>query len=124
MAKKIIIADDDLEHTKLVSLFLESKGFQVIPTIDGEETLKRVQEEKPALVIVDLKLPKIDGWRVCHQIKSNEETKHIPVIVLSGLIVRSGEKNPDEEGDFYFPKPFELDELLEKIRELTREPVA
>ncbi len=121
MGKKIFIADDDTNFVKLITVLLKSRGFEVVSASDGEESLRRIPEEKPSLAIVDLRLPKVDGWHLCQRLKSNQETKHIPLIVLSGLVDREGEKDRMDQGDFYFSKPFEAEELVNKIRELLGE---
>lgn len=120
MPKKIVYIEDDLEMTYLLKLILERKGYEVISTNDGLEGFEIIEKEKPDLVLLDLMMPNIDGWDIYHQLKSNEATEEIPVIVISAkaqpidkvLGLQIAKVNN------YISKPFKPQELIESIESI------
>ncbi len=112
---KILICDDEPELVELVQLQLEVVGYDVVTANDGEEALQKAYSENPDLVLLDIRMPKIDGREVCHRLHLDSRTKDIPVIFLSAK-VRGEEKKdvPREEAD-YLVKPFDMKDLLLKI---------
>lgn len=122
MSKKLLIVDDEKDMVFAVKLQLEANGFDVITAHDGQSALELARKEKPDLLILDLMLPKIDGYKVCRMLKFDEKYKHIPIIMFTARIQKSDEKLGYEVGaDAYVTKPFELPVLLSKIRELLKE---
>lgn len=83
--KTIAVIEDDKLLSKLVSDALHADGFNIVAAYDGEEGLRLVTNEHPALVLLDIKMPKLDGLGVLKQLKTNEETKNIPIIMLTNL---------------------------------------
>lgn len=83
--KKVLIVDDDLVLNEMYGERLEAEGFEVISAIGGEQALKKVSD-KPAVIILDVMMPKINGMAVLKELRENSETKDIPVIVLTALI--------------------------------------
>ena len=117
--KKILIVDDEPELVEMVKIRLESYKYEVIVAYDGQEALKKARQEKPDLIILDLMLPKIDGYKVCRMLKFDEEYKKIPIIMFTARSQESDEKLGYECGaDAYITKPFEPAVLLAKIKEL------
>ena len=120
MPKKIVYIEDDLEMTYLIKMILERKGYEIISTNDGMEGFEIIEKEKPDLVLLDLMMPNIDGWDIYHQLKSNEDTNQIPVIVISAkaqpidkvLGMQIAKVNN------YISKPFRPQELLESIESI------
>jgi DNA-binding response OmpR family regulator len=120
MPKKIVYIEDDLEMTYLIKMILERKGYEIISTNDGMEGFEVIEREKPDLVLLDLMMPNIDGWDIYHQLKSNENTNQIPVIVISAkaqpidkvLGIQIAKVNN------YIRKPFKPQELLESIESI------
>lgn len=115
--KKILYIEDEIEEVKLVQEFLEKNGYEFISAEDGEEGLKKVREEKPDLIFLDLFLPKVSGLKVCSQLKQSPETKDIPVIVITGSGVEYIEdqcKNAGASG--CIRKPYKLPVLIETIK--------
>lgn len=114
---KILVVEDDKFLRELLSHKLEAAGFSVLLAIDGQEALKIVKEEMPQIVLLDLVLPGIDGFEILKQIKENDQTSKIPVIVLSNL----GQKEEIEKGmslganDYLIKAHFTPDEIIEKI---------
>ncbi len=115
--KKILVVEDDLVSQRVVSVRLEISGYKVITAEDGEEGLKKAREEKPDLLILDLMMPKMNGYEVCRMLKFDDKYKDIPIIVLSSLDQQDEREKAIKGGaDAYFIKPFDLELLLAKIR--------
>lgn len=114
MPKRILIIDDEPHIVKTIKDRLEFAGYTVITAYDGEEGLKKVNEEKPDLILLDILMPKMDGYNFLRALKLDENIKDIPVIILTAkaqmkeLFVPEGILN-------YITKPFDQKELLEKI---------
>ncbi|MEI6632929.1 MAG: response regulator [Chlamydiota bacterium] len=112
MAKKILIVDDEPHIVEMLKSRLEANDYKVLSACNGEEGLKKVQDENPGLIILDVMMPEMDGWTFLKELK--REGKHIPVIILTAK-----EKMQDlfelEGIKDYIVKPFKADELLEKI---------
>ncbi len=119
-AKRILVVDDHEDIVRLIRLQLESEGYQVYMAFDGLEALEKVVTVHPDLVVLDIMMPKVDGWVVCHSIKSQVQTKDIKVIILSALNqIKARIKGLYIfQADIYMTKPFELDELSDYIRRL------
>ncbi|MBN2119543.1 MAG: response regulator [Candidatus Omnitrophica bacterium] len=117
--KKILIIEDDRLVCNFLVFRIKRWGFDVIKAYDGQEGLEKVQEERPDLVLLDLKLPKLPGEEVCREIRKNEETRNIPVIMETG-------KTSDVDkvigrvigADYYLRKPYASRELLDQINKL------
>jgi DNA-binding response OmpR family regulator len=117
MLKKIVVVEDEQILLRALNVELLSQGFEVLSAKDGETGLRLIIEEKPGLVLLDLILPKMHGFDVLKALKSNEETKEIPVIILSNLGQDSDiKKGSDLGAEGYFIKAStDLSELSRKI---------
>ena len=119
MAKKILIVDDEEDIAFSLARRLTANGFEVICAEDGVEGLRRAQTENPDLIILDLMLPKMDGFKVCRLLKFDERYKRIPIIMLSARSQEDDIALGRETGaECYMTKPCESGALLEKINEL------
>ena len=119
MNKKILITEDSPTILAITKDTLESVGYSVICAVDGQEGLDKARKEMPDLIILDLMLPKIDGYKVCRMLKFDERYKKIPVILLTARAGETDVKLGREVGaDAYIIKPFEPEILLSKITEL------
>jgi len=122
MAKKILIIEDDKFLRKIISLKLAQEGYEISESIDGEDGIKKVEKEKPDLVLLDLILPGIDGFEVLAEMKTNPVLSKIPVIILSNL----GQKDDIEKGlkmganDYLIKAHFTPDEIIAKIKEILK----
>lgn len=120
--KKILIVDDEAELVDLVKIRLEAAGYDVIKAYDGQEGLEKAKSEKPDLVLLDIMMPKMDGYKVCGLLKMDARFKKIPVILFSAKAQKEDAQLAKEVGaDQYVTKPFEAAVLLSKIRELIKE---
>ena len=115
----ILIADDYLDSRDGYAKFLKFNGLRVILAADGERALTLAADEKPDVVVVDLGLPRIDGWEVLRRLKTDPWTKGIRVIVLTGHASRESHERAQRAGcDLFLTKPCLPDELLAAIRTL------
>ena len=120
MKSTILIVDDEIHLVKILRFTLEHEGYHVISAFDGTEAVAKIKSERPDLVILDLMLPGIDGYKVCNRIKEDEELKEIPVIILSA---RDFENEDIEEtilADLLMHKPFNTEKLLTAIYDLIK----
>lgn len=119
MNKKILVVDDEAQLVDMVKMRLEANNYDVITASDGQLALERARGEKPDLIILDLMLPKIDGYKVCRMLKFDEKYKKIPIIMFTARAQESDMKRGAEVGaDAYITKPFDSKLLLNKIEEL------
>jgi len=116
---KILIAEDERDLLEMVRFRLEAYGFQVASAYDGEEAIEAVHASKPDLIILDLMLPKKDGYEVCSTLKQDERYQDIPIIIFSA---KSQQRDKDLAmqlgASAYVTKPFEPQKLLAQINEL------
>ena len=116
---RILIVEDEESLLKLESILLSSKGYRVTGVMDGKSALAEVQSNKPDLVILDIMLPEMDGFEVCMQIKTNPETRHIPVVMLTAKKTIQDQARGQEVGcDAYITKPFKSSKVLDTIQEI------
>jgi len=118
---KVLVVDDEEEVRENLCEFLGDHGFAAVEAVDGEEALAKSFTEKPDLILLDLRLPKVDGYQVCQTLKGNPITSVIPIIILTALNATPQKIKGIEYGaDDYIEKPFDLEELLARIRMVMR----
>jgi len=119
VAKKILFIEDEPDQIMMFKMRLEANGYKVITAMDGEEGLKKVFEEKPDIVLLDVIMPKVDGYEVCRRMKTSDVTSHIPILIISASGVGNAEERCLAAGaDDYIRKPCESEDLLVKIKKL------
>ena len=119
MTKKILLVDDEVDMVALVTLRLEAAGYDVVSAYDGEEALEKTKAEKPDLIILDVMLPKLNGYQVCEKIKNDKELSKIPIAMFSALSSKQNIEDAEKlKADAYITKPFEPQELLNTIKNL------
>jgi two-component system, OmpR family, alkaline phosphatase synthesis response regulator PhoP len=119
MPKKILIADDEDNIRRLVRLSLEDDGYELFEASDGSEALQKAREIKPDLIVLDVMMPGLIGYRVCEEVKRNRETAHAYVLFLSARDSKSSESAClDAGGDRLMSKPFDPDELSEVVKKI------
>jgi len=122
MNKKILIVEDEDLIAKVLCMRLEGLGYKVVIASDGEEGLDMVRKEHPDLAILDIGLPRIDGNTLCELIKSEPATKHIKVIMLTGMrLVGDMETAFHSGAESYVNKPYEWSHLMGHIKKLLGE---
>ena len=115
--KKILVVDDEVDLVETVRFPLEMEGFDVLISYNGEDALNQARKEKPDLIILDLMLPKLDGYKVCRLLKFDERYKHIPILMLTAKTQEKDKTLGMETGaNEYITKPFEMDYLMEKVK--------
>jgi two-component system alkaline phosphatase synthesis response regulator PhoP len=119
MPKRILVADDEPEIQKILSDFLTREGYHVILAANGSETLAAAQREDPQLIILDLKMPGMSGIETCRELKAQENTWHIPVIIATAFRERVLESF-DAGADDFVTKPFHLEELAVRVKSILR----
>ena len=120
MAKKILIVEDDKFLRDLISQKLLKEGFEIVQAVDGEDGVKKIKDEHPDLILLDLILPGIDGFEVLSQMKSDQNSASIPVIILSNL----GQKEDIDKGlkmgaaDYLIKAHFTPGEIIDRIEKV------
>lgn len=121
MAARILIVDDDPDIRDVLKLTLSEENYEIIEACDGEEALKIIHNNQPDLILLDYKIPKIDGREVCRRIKKDLLLRHLPIIMVTGRGDISDKVGGIDAGaDDYIVKPFEPKELLARIRMILR----
>ena len=117
MAKgRILVVDDEVYIVHILDFSLGMEGYEVVTALDGEQALEKVAQQKPDLIVLDIMMPKLDGYETCKALKSKDETKDIPVILLSAKGRNVDQKTGFEVGaDDYITKPFSPCKLVERI---------
>ncbi len=119
--KKVLIVDDEPDVVESIKFSLELENIECLVAHDGEEALLKAKKENPDLILLDIMLPKINGYKIARLLKFDQFYKHIPIIMLSARIQEKDKNIGKETGaDEYITKPFDMDELLEKIKSYLR----
>jgi two-component system, sensor histidine kinase and response regulator len=120
-SQKILIVEDSQENVDLLLYFLRPQGYEILTAMDGEAGLTMVEEKRPDLILLDIMLPKLDGFSVCERIKGDRRTKFIPIIMITALKELKDKIRSLEVGaDDFITKPFENIELLARVKSLLR----
>ncbi len=119
---KVLIVDDAAHVVRSLSFVLEKAGYEVLEARDGEQALDMAREESPALIFLDIMLPRMDGCEVCRQLKSSPELCSIPVVMLTAKSRQEDRQTAIEAGaDEYITKPFSPGGVLEMANSLLGE---
>lgn len=119
----ILVVDDDPDLVESVSMKLESENFRVTKAYDGVEAMERIKEERPALIILDVMMPRKNGYELCDELKKSEEYKDIVVVLLTAVadaVTSTSYTHMDGKttlADDFIPKPIELDKLMEMVKD-------
>jgi len=118
MTKKIVlVVDDDQDLLKMMKIRLEAEGFEFMSADDGEEMLRIVKIKKPDAILLDIMLPKMDGYSALREMRKDDEFKDIPVIILSAKEKKKvGDLFALEDIKYFIEKPYDAKDLIEKIR--------
>ncbi len=117
MRPRVLVVDDEEPIRKIVSFQLEKAGYEVAACADGEEALRLVAESEPDLILLDVMMPNLDGYEVCKRLKSNYQTSHIPIIMVTAKSELENRLQGFEDGaNDYITKPFAITELLVRVK--------
>ena len=122
---RILVVDDEPDLVRILEFGLKAAGYAVETAPDGQEGLKKARESKPDVILLDLMLPKLDGYKVCRLLKFDERYKHIPIVILSARTQEGDQALAHEMGaNRFLTKPYEFSEILEHIQALLKESAA
>ena len=117
---RVLVVDDDAVIRQLICVNLELEGFEVHTAIDGQDALDKVVEVDPAVVTLDIMMPRLDGWATAARLRENPETAHIKVVLLSARAQEADLRRGKGLGvDAYLTKPFDPDDLVTTVRRLS-----
>lgn len=116
MPKKILIVDDEPEMLDLLKIHLENNKYDIIAAMDGESCLKIAASEKPDVILLDLLLPGMSGIEVCRRLKEDDDTKDIPIIMLTAAGSDMAPKGLEKGAVSFITKPFDISNLLSEIK--------
>lgn len=115
--KRILVVDDEMDLVETLRFSLELEGYEVLTSYNGEEALHLARNNQPDLILLDVMLPKMDGYKVCRLLKFDARYKHIPILMLTAKAQEKDRITGQETGaDEYITKPFEMEDLMKKIR--------
>jgi DNA-binding response OmpR family regulator len=118
--KKLLVVDDQPEIVNLIRRIFEARGFEIISGKDGQEALDLTRKERPDLLLLDLDLPRVDGFEVCRRLKADEATKKIPVVMMTAAHVstEAANRGVTTGADEYIAKPFLREVLVHNVERL------
>ena len=115
--KKILIVDDEADIIEILQFVLEAQGYECITAMDGEEGLKLAKELLPDLIILDVMMPKINGYKISRLLKYDAKYKNIPILMITARSQEEDKNIGEETGvDEYITKPFQVDYVLQKVK--------
>lgn len=119
MKKRVLLIEDDPSAVRLVSYTLEQEGYEVLTATNGLEGLKKVREEAPDLLVLDVMLPGLDGFEVCRRLRADEQTAGLPVLMLSAKAQEIDKTTGLKVGaDDYLAKPADPSEIVARVANL------
>ena len=120
--KRVLIVDDEPDIVESVKFSLELENIECLEAYDGEAALYKAKSEKPDLIILDIMLPKINGYKIARLLKFDQKYKNIPIIMLTARTQEKDVKLGEETGaDKYITKPFDMDLLVNAVKEYLKE---
>lgn len=121
-SKKILIVEDNQDNRELLIKILKVKGFRLIEAVDGEDALQKVSVERPDLILMDISIPKIDGYEVTRRLKNQPDLQDIPVIALTAHAMKGDREKALKAGcDGYITKPINIRELPNQVIDFLKE---
>ena len=118
---RVLVVDDEPDLIHILEFGLKAAGYQVDVAADGQEGLKKARETKPDIILLDLMLPKLDGYKVCRLLKFDERYRQIPIIILSARTQEGDQTLAKEMGaNRFVTKPYEFGEILAHIEALLK----
>jgi len=119
LGQKVLVVDDSWTELTMIATPLRNQGFDVVTAVDGDEALEKVFKERPECIVLDVVLPKQNGFQLCRRLKSMDVSKNIPIILLTSKNTPLDKSWGLRQGaDMYMTKPFSVDELIKNVRQL------
>ena len=119
--KKVLVVEDDQDNREMVLKVLKHNGYGVIEAVDGQEAIEKAKTENPDLILLDLYIPKMDGYEVTRMLKGDQDLKHIPIIALTAHAMKGNREEALAAGcDGYIAKPINVRELPQQIEQFLR----
>ena len=119
---RVLAVDDDHVIRGLLEVNLEMEGHQVMTAFDGQDALEKVREQKPDLILLDVMMPRVNGWQVAEALKKDEATRDIPIVFLSARAMEADVRKGTDIGvEEYVTKPFDPIDLMELVSRLLSE---
>ncbi len=116
--RKILIVDDEPYILNILDFSLDAEGYSVLQAADGDEALRVAAEQSPDLIIMDIMMPRLDGFETCRRLKEDVHTRDIPVVLLTARNSREDRARGDEvKADGYITKPFSPQRLLDTVQQ-------
>ena len=123
LKKRILIVDDEVDLVYLLTVRLKATGYDVMIARDWQECLEKVKTDHPDLILLDILMPKLNGYEVCRMLKDDSITAGIPIIMLTATVKQGNDLLVSSAGaDSYMTKPYEMGELLHRIEALLAHP--
>lgn len=118
MSRRILVVEDHEDNRQILRALLKSAGYQMLEAEDGEAGLELASKERPDLILMDIQLPKMDGYEATRRLKADQQLRAIPVIVITSYALSGDEEKAKAAGcDAYVTKPYSPRQLLSKIKE-------
>lgn len=119
MGKKVLIVDDEKDIVETIKFVLEAQGYECLCAYDGEVGLKKAKDKMPDLMVLDVMMPNINGFKISRLLKFDSKYKNIPIIMLTARSQKEDKIIGEETGaDIYMTKPFDIEELVENVKNL------
>jgi twitching motility two-component system response regulator PilH len=119
LGQKVLVVDDSWTELTMIATPLRNHGFDVVTAVDGDEAFEKVFSERPQCIVLDVVLPKQNGFQLCRKLKSLDASKHIPIILLTSKKTSLDRSWGMRQGaDMFMTKPFNDDELVDNVRRL------
>lgn len=120
--KKILLVEDEKDMAYAIEMQFSGSGYEVISALGGREGLNKARKEKPDLIVLDLMLPELDGYKICRMLKFDSKYKHIPIILFSSRAQEEDVRMGMEAGaDLYLAKSHDPEILLKKVKEFLKD---
>jgi two-component system cell cycle response regulator DivK len=121
MPRKILIVEDNEDSRELVVKVLRNKGYITVEAVDGEDAIEKVVSERPDLILLDISIPKLDGYEVAKRLKSREDVKDIPIVAVTAHAMKGDREKVIAAGfEGYISKPVNVRELPDQVRSYLR----
>lgn len=115
----ILVVDDDAMNREILEAYLGMEDYQVVLASNGQKGLQTAQEQAISLILLDVRLPDMSGYDVCQQIRTDERTGHIPILIVSGYSSKADRQQAFDAGaDGFISRPFDGDDLLQQVKTL------